>query len=376
MSKDRDSTFEVLRIIAMLGIIFDHLSVHGLPVFNPPYTDVGQYLLHLIPFDIFGNIGNFIFIFISGWFLTGKSFSWKKLGTLWLQIYSTSVIITALVYFFKLQIVNYADIGRLMIEGFDATARTITKKSFIISLLPFYYSSNWYGSAYTLFFILLPLIDKLVVNLSRREHKYYTFLLIILAQTKLFRGETVFNISNVIIFIAGYFLIKYVKLYEPDFLKNKKRNALIAGSLLIVHWLYKLACCFIFYRAELSNKYLPLFISRIPDHIACFIPMIIGLMIFLNMKDIKIPQNKIVNLIASTTFGIYLIHENPLINYWWCHKVLKLSEHIGFFEFTGCVVIAVCFTFIVCSILELIRKTLIENPLLYLMNKVISKKVV
>lgn len=32
MGKDRRSSLEVLRIISMFGIVFDHLSVHGLPV--------------------------------------------------------------------------------------------------------------------------------------------------------------------------------------------------------------------------------------------------------------------------------------------------------------------------------------------------------
>lgn len=36
MGRERDSSFEVLRIIAMIGIVFDHLSVHGLPLLTPP----------------------------------------------------------------------------------------------------------------------------------------------------------------------------------------------------------------------------------------------------------------------------------------------------------------------------------------------------
>lgn len=374
MGKERDSSFEVLRIIAMIGIVFDHLSVHGLPLLPPPQQlySINDYLLFSIPFDIFGSIGNYIFIFISAWFLSGKSFSWKKLGVLWFQICSTSVIITAVVFLLKLQIINYEDVGRLQTEGFDALARTITKKSLVKSLLPFYFSSNWYGSTYTVFFILLPLIDRLVNSLSQKEHKYYTILLIVLAQTRLLYGESVFGISKLIIFIAGYFLIKYVKNYGPDFLKNKKRNALIAVCLLAVHWFYKIACCFAFYKTGLPDNYF-LILSRIPDNVACFVPMIIGLMIFLNIKDMKIPQNRLVNVVASTTFGIYLIHEHPLINYWWCHKVLRLGEHTEFVPFTGYVLLGVIVTFVVCSVVEFIRKMAIEKSIFYVTEKINAK---
>lgn len=87
----------------------------------------------------------------------------------------------------------------------------------------------------------------------------------------------------------------------------------------------------------------------------------------------KIPQNRLVNVVASTTFGIYLIHEYPLINYWWCHKVLRLGEHTEFVPFTGYVLLGVIVTFVVCSVVEFIRKMAIEKPIFYVTEKINAK---
>lgn len=179
MVNERNSNYELMRIVAMLAIVFDHLSVHGLPSLSSSIlinNSINNYLLFSIPFDIFGHIGNWIFIFISGWFLTGKSFSWGKLGKLWVQICSISFIITIVVYFSKIDIINYFDKDHFILNGFDATAKKITKNSFVMSLLPFYFSSNWYGSAYTIFFyffhILINLFQDFKKEIIKTLHYY------------------------------------------------------------------------------------------------------------------------------------------------------------------------------------------------------------
>lgn len=371
MVNERNSNYELMRIVAMLAIVFDHLSVHGLPSLSSSIlinNSINNYLLFSIPFDILGYIGNWIFIFISGWFLTGKSFSWGKLGKLWVQICSISFIITIIVYFSKIDIINYFDKDHFILNGFDATAKKITKNSFIMSLFPFYFSSNWYGSAYTIFYIFLPYLDKIISGLSKREHKNFALLLVILSQVSMAPGESIFNPSNVIVFFTGYSLIKYVKIYDPKILNNKKRNLIIILSLFILHYGYKISCIFFARKFNFSTAYF-IWLSRLVDNISGFIPMMIALLFFCNFRTLEVRCNRVVNLISSTTFGIYLIHEHPLINYWLCNHIFKIYEHSVFVSYMSYVILYTFVTFVACMLLELLRKIIIDKPLFYFCDK-------
>ena len=65
--KERNSNFELLRIIAMLMIVFHHFSVHG--GFNYELTDISFNRLWLYFISMGGKIGVDIFVLISGYFL-------------------------------------------------------------------------------------------------------------------------------------------------------------------------------------------------------------------------------------------------------------------------------------------------------------------
>ncbi|MDE5775333.1 MAG: acyltransferase family protein, partial [Treponemataceae bacterium] len=102
-TKTRDSNFELLRIFAMFIIILHHFAQHG--IFFPPES-ASQFSFNFFVKEILwgtpGAIGNWLFIFISGFFISEKSASKEKIFRLWFQIFSTSVIIGLVFYFAKI----------------------------------------------------------------------------------------------------------------------------------------------------------------------------------------------------------------------------------------------------------------------------------
>ena len=101
--RKRDSNFELLRIIAMILIVFSHENQHG--IWFPQNHDFGfNYLFCKSIFSYFGAIGNWLFIFVSGYFITEQSFSYKKILRLWFQVFSISVIIGLVTWFSKITI--------------------------------------------------------------------------------------------------------------------------------------------------------------------------------------------------------------------------------------------------------------------------------
>ena len=91
----RDSNFEILRIIAMMMVILQHIAVYGgWPMDINQTFDLGvnsffiQFIYH------FGKIGVWIFVLITGYFMiSSKSSVVPKYLKLWLQVLMTSLVI-------------------------------------------------------------------------------------------------------------------------------------------------------------------------------------------------------------------------------------------------------------------------------------------
>lgn len=79
--------------------------------------------------------------------------------------------------------------------------------------------------------------------------------------------------------------------------------------------------------------------------------------------------NKFINLIASTTFGVYLIHENLLLKKVIWHRLFKFDAFIDKTYFIFYMLFSVLLVFFMCSILEIARKKVIETPIAMIVKK-------
>ena len=86
--KKRDSNIELLRIIAMCLIIFHHMALNTGIVEG---YNINTNMIFGIIGGIGGKIGVVVYILITGYFCINKDFSFKKVFTLWLQIFCYSV---------------------------------------------------------------------------------------------------------------------------------------------------------------------------------------------------------------------------------------------------------------------------------------------
>ena len=91
-----------------------------------------------------------------------------------------------------------------------------------------------------------------------------------------------------------------------------------------------------------------------PNSILMFLlsTSIFGLFISIKMKEIKI-----INIIASTTLGIYMIHDSFLNGYIW-KNIFKSKEHLDGSHPLFHILLATIIIFFFCAILDLIRQLL------------------
>lgn len=339
----RQSNFELLRIFAMLFIIGHHFSVHSGFVFSDSSISIERVWLQFISMG--GKLGIDLFIMISGYFLIKvQSIKISKEVKLWLIMFTYSVGIY-LVFFFTHKV-----------PSFDG-------QYFLCCLFPV--ASNQWGFAtnYFILFLLVPLINKALNNIDRKTYRNYLILFFILWSVlpTLTGFFVIFNatygLSDLLWFIYLYAFAGYIRLYF-DVKKHKP------------YFYFSIALCssiFILIFFILMNKSAtyPLNFSDQadyfykPQYITCFI---VAVFIFLFFASLNMRYSKIINIIASSVFGVYLIHDNFLMrtklwmgiihgtDYQYSLKIIPYS--------IGVVIIIFC----VCSIIELIRIYLIEKP--------------
>ena len=169
---DRKSNFELLRILAMFIIIWNHLC-------NSIYLELN----HAIDFNLViskafyvwtGNLGNYLFIFVSGYFVSNSRFSWRKVFKLWFQIFTISVVIGIVFYIFKLSIIT-GNVNSLGFYNADTdliiSKRVFSTKDLFQSLLPTLLGNNWFASAYLLFYMFTPFLNEFLRILDQNSHK-------------------------------------------------------------------------------------------------------------------------------------------------------------------------------------------------------------
>ena len=77
---------------------------------------------------------------------------------------------------------------------------------------------------------------------------------------------------------------------------------------------------------------------------------IFGIFLNINIKD-----NKVINTIASTTLGIYLIHDGEICRYVWSH-VFKAKEYLSGSYPLSHILLTTLIVFVIGVIVDLLRQ--------------------
>ncbi len=287
---NRSSNFELLRIISMLMIVASHAMQHaglgGWQIITSPVSKnlVASYLL-----GTYGQLGVMIFIIISSWFLCDRDgINIKKALNLYLQTMLCSVSI-----FFFVRLFNFEPVGI---------------KQLIKAILTPVYSGYWFIRSYLIFYLLAPFLQNYLKNSEEKQIKklFITLTVLIPVLKFFFFVEELGNVGDFIYtFIAVYFLKKH-----PGNLIEKHAKILTA-TLLVLMWSLMLTVNILGHRLNLPQNtgiLLHIFANR-----NIFL-MILAMGIFYIFKNnVKIGHSKIINAVASTTLGVYIFHENPLL---------------------------------------------------------------
>lgn len=341
MSKKRNSAIELLRIISMLLIIFHHFSVHGLyRGFINHQASMGTHLVSAL-LSSGGKIGVDIFMIISGYFMVRSSFKRKKFNQLLLQMFFYSLL------FFGINLFTYwVPIGPKMI---------------LTSILPFTYTGYWFINAYLLIYLFSPFVNRLLNSLNKQDFQKLVALImfVVFILPTIFPKAMEMLDNGIFITLSCYIIGAYLQLHPLELKKHTPKQlgiiltfvnlAIIWGSIIIFE--------------IVGNK---LHINAILGHVTFFASdsslfiLLLSIGLFLWFSHIKPFYNHGINVIAGTTLGIYLIHDNPLVRIGLWQKILHLNQgyHWQPQQIILMAIIICPLIFIICSFIEWVRQKL------------------
>lgn len=357
VKKERESGFELLRIIAMILIIAHHAVLHGVWI-SEDYNNSFNLAYKNLYFGWTAQIGNYLFIILSGYFLSQSTFTWRKVFRFWFQVFSISAVIGLIFFLTRTPVIGYTNWDYETL-GFNAAAKPMGLKDLLFAFIPNIWGSNWFACTYLVFYLFSPFLKILLDNLDQKKHLAIVILMLSGTVIQMIPYEGFFHPSDLYIFIMCYFTASYIRLYDPKILQNTLINIFIALLILVIYFIPSSICSSIPKVGKLLGLFFNAFWGRYN-----FPTVLCSFMIFCCFRKIHIPYNRFINTIAGTTFGIYLIHENSVLKHYVWHKIFKMDSYTGTADFIWYLPVAIIGVFVGCSIIEYVRQLLIERPLL------------
>lgn len=317
---ERESGIELLKIIAMLLIVLNHLIQSLTEVnLNMPFSDyvldinssttnLANLLLAVL--RISGCLGNDLFVVCSAWFfLNSKGSSKKKVVFLIIDIWAVSVLIFAVTY----------------LCGCDLD-RDETLKQFF----PTANANNWFLTCYILFYLIHPFLNKIIYELKKQTMLITTLTLVLLYSLLNFFRPWFFNgnlfyMTDLIVWIMIYFVVAYMKLYAADAAASPMINVI---SLIIGLAGQALCTCAI----NLMGLKWDMFNGKLLYFNYGGSPFVIlTALAALNLVRHMHFKNRFINYISGLSLLIYLIHENVIIAFQYRPYIfIYIYQHFGY----------------------------------------------
>jgi len=325
--QDRQSNFELLRILAIFAITWFHIMAHSVTyqLSTSPITDLlrgpsfSKRLLLYQTVNTFGTTSNAIFILIAGYFLinASKINLTKQIVKIFSQLLFGICFITLsvfAVYFFQNELNNIDVVSKLSnILNMNQSGRIYGS----VTLLNIN-SFCWYLGYY----ICIIIIAELFLNKWLNKASQSQFLLLVMCMgslitfcffINLFNGLSSEHILRLFTGVFFYTTGGYIRKYNP--FKNIK--AIVFIALIAITYMFLFVS---FYNHTMSN--IRKFEIGINENFAqsmlgidnnSILVIIVSISVFELFRRINIGSIKIINFISSATLMIYIIQDYEFV---------------------------------------------------------------
>lgn len=298
MKKERESGIELYKVIAIFLIVLSHVIQ---TLTEPNYvlgigegtfiniatatTDLDVLLLAL--FRICGALGNNMFFICSAWFLVNsKKMSLKKVIRMILDVW----IINMIVFW-----------------GLHAIGIQFQVSDTVRTFFPTTFANNWYITCYLLFYLIHPFLNRMLEQLNISEHFALTsflFMIYFIIPVLPLEEINLFFANELVIFLATYVIVSFIKTYKNEWTENLKLNK---GILFVSIVSYVVLILSVDYLGLRTNYFLNRLVRwNMNNSLFMFL---IAFSSFNMMKKKKF-INRTINYFSSLSLLVYIFHEN------------------------------------------------------------------
>lgn len=238
-----------------------------------------------------------------------------------------------------------------LISGYDGfSLKEFYKTIFEVA----FYFGKGFTSSFIAFYALIPFINKLIGVLDEKGHKRLVIILL-----------TVFSIIPTLFlngvyeyiswYVTLYLLAAYLRLYPTRIFDNKRITGIASIITLILSWG---SVGVIYYAAVYFKRPLPCYWFIVDSN--KILALSTSVVVFWFFKNISLGQNRFINTVAKSTFGVLLIHAaSDTMRRWLWQDVCKNVWHFQNDSLCGFILHAFTCTiavFSACASIDLIRQ--------------------
>lgn len=355
---ERQSNFELLRIIAMLMVILVHYAGHGggrlVPLLDTGITyNLGFYFTgwfqktQAMFLNIGGQIGVNVFVLVGGYFLSGTTFKTERLLKSLAQVFFYSITMA-----YILSAIGIVDISAVHIKNI---------------FLPFLTNQYWFATSYILLYLVSPFLNIFIKNATQKQFLWLLAVLILMSSVV----PSILNIDNIsyMWFAVLYFAAAYIRKYDLPFLK-KPLAALAAYAAVYLGIFAATIWRHLTYPGTVEAK--DFIADKMTNSYRIWI-FAASVLLFLSFKNLKIKNSRIINALSGTTFGIYLIHDNTYLRLYLWNNIIKTYRYFYNNYYIFYALLTALVIFLACSAIDFLRLYLLEKPLFWCYRRIVKE---
>ena len=336
-------------------IIFWHFLIHGGVIDNA--NESLSIIIIFIRCLIYIHVNTFILA--TGYFRCDTRFKMSKIIQLNNSIWFYKAIIPLILIFFGLI--------------------TLDKITLFKLLIPIHTSGYWFITCYIYLYLLSPILNIVINNINKQNFKKFIILLfIIFSFLPFITNNGIYNTHDgysLLQFIILYFIGAYLKKYKIEnnyYFRNFTLNAkriILFSFYLIIGIMFGFVCVATSFYS--FNGIIGVVFKTISNSIGSYSnPFIIieSILFFLFFSLLNI-KSKMINILSSTTIGIYLIHDNMYLSSF-IYQFFGFDKQIYHVSILIKIFVCTVLVFFICFIVEYLRQKIFK----FIYNRKISIK--
>lgn len=337
----RKSNLELMQIVLMLLVIAHHYVVNSGVASNWATGDYTPQAVLLLLFGMWGKICINSFVMITGYFMCKSRLTWIKILKLAAEVYFWNLVLTFI----------FAIAGNM---GTNEIVKSL--------VWPVREIGGSFTASFIAMYMMIPFINRLLSALDKKSLLKLIGLLLFI-----FTFCTTFLASSTAFYEVGwyvtlYLIAAYIRLYPAHWMCDHRSATRF------------LAACVALSVASVVFVMLASSSLGLGNHAYYFVvdsgkvmAALTGCAIFIFFNSLDIGYVPFINKVASTVFGVLLIHTNSdAVRQWLWHDVFDVSglyQSCNLVELAITSIIIVLMVFCACSVLDMMRIVLLEKPL-------------